>query len=113
MSDTCGKSDQTSRKGDTPETLFLERGVVQATSQEHQPVTQDSSLLQSASRERHFSDDAMLDFVTLQRDPFQVDSASTITYRLPLFEDVDSTCTSLSLDDYDPGVEEIPDMPSG
>lgn len=113
MSDTCGTSDQTSRKGDTPETLSLERGVVQATSQEHQPVTQDNLLLQSASRERHFSDDAMLDFVTLQRDSFQVDSASTVTYRLPLFEDVDSTCTSLSLDDYDPGVEEIPDMPSG
>ena len=35
-----------------------------------------------------------------ERDPSQPGPVSTVTYRLPLFEDVDSACSSFSLDDF-------------
>ena len=35
-----------------------------------------------------------------ERDPSQPGPVSAVTYRLPLFEDVDSACSSFSLDDF-------------
>lgn len=43
-----------------------------------------------------------------ERDSSQPGPVSAVTYRLPLFEDVDSACSSFSLDDFlsDPVTEE-------
>ena len=53
------------------------------------------------------------DTVLEKRDTSQSEPVSAVTYRLPLFEDVDSTCTSLSLDDFlsDPALEEAAGSP--
>jgi len=80
----------------------------QVESKGHELVTHDSKLPQSASLQRDTYDKATPDYVTALRDSSQLGPASTVTYRLPLFEDVDSACSSLSLGDLDPDVEEAP-----
>lgn len=92
-----GTSEQASTKCDIPETSSQERDVCHAASQERdtcrsEPVLQENEVLQG-------------------RDPSQPGPVSAVTYRLPLFEDVDSTCTSLSLDDFDLNSEEGSNLP--
>lgn len=92
-----GTSGQASTKCDIPETSSQERDVCHAASQERdtcrsEPVLQENEVLQG-------------------RDPSQPGPVSAVTYRLPLFEDVDSTCTSLSLDDFDLNSEEGSNLP--
>ena len=92
-----GTSEQASTKCDIPETSSQERDVCHAASQERntcrsEPVLQENEVIQG-------------------RDPSQPGPVSAVTYRLPLFEDVDSTCTSLSLDDFDLNSEEGSNLP--
>ena len=92
-------SDQASRERDIPEPSSQELGIFHAESEVRdtsEPVSQECNTIQT---------------VPQGRDPSQPGPVSAVTYGLPLFEDVDSTCTSFSLDDYDPNVEEALDLP--
>ena len=100
-------SEQSSGNRDTSEPSPQELDDSRVESKGHELVTHDSKLPQSASLQRDTYDIAMPDYVTALRDSSQIGPASTVTYRLPLFEDVDSACSSLSLDDLDPDVEEV------
>lgn len=101
-------SEQSSGNRDTSEPPPQDLDDSQVESKGHEQVTHDSKVPQSASLQRDTYDIAMPDCVTALRDSSQLGPASTVTYRLPLFEDVDSACSSLSLDDLDPDVEEAP-----
>ena len=92
-------SDQASKKRDIPEPSSQELGIFHVESEARdtsEPVSQECNTIQT---------------VPQRRDPSQPGPVSAVTYGLPLFEDVDSTCTSFSLDDYDPNVEEALDLP--
>lgn len=101
-------SEQSSGKRDTSEPPPQELDDSRVESKGHELVTHDSKLPQSASLQRDTYDKATPDYKTALRDSSQLGPASIVTYRLPLFEDVDSACSSLSLDDLDPDVEEAP-----
>ena len=101
-------SEQSSGNRDTSEPPPQELDDFRVESKGHEIVTHDSKLPQSASLQRETYDKAIPDYVTALRDSSQIGPASTVTYRLPLFEDVDSACSSLSLDDLDPDVREAP-----
>lgn len=101
-------SEQSSGNRDTSEPPPQDLDDSQVESKGLEQVTHDSKLPQSASLQRDTYDIAMPDYVTALRDSSQLGPASIVTYRLPLFEDVDSACSSLSLDDLDPDVEEAP-----
>lgn len=101
-------SEQSSGNRDTSEPPPQELDDSRVESKGHELVTHDSKLPQSASLQRDTYDKATPDYKTALRDSSQLGPASIVTYRLPLFEDVDSACSSLSLDDLDPGVEEAP-----
>ena len=85
-------SDQASKKRDVPQPSPQELGIFQA-----EPVSQECNTIET---------------VPQGCDPSQPQPVSTVVYGLPLFEDVDSTCTSFSLDDYDPNIEEALNLPS-
>lgn len=104
--------EQSSGNRDTSEAPPQERVDSRVESKGHELVKQDCMLPQSASLPRDTFDIAMPDCVTPLRDSSQLGSTLTVTYRLPLFEDVDSACSSLSLDDLDPDVEEAPTLSS-
>ncbi|XP_067027627.1 uncharacterized protein [Acropora muricata] len=101
-------SEQSSGNRDTSEPPPQELDDSRVESKGHELVTHDSKLPQSASLQRDTYDKATPDYKTALRDSSQLGPASIVTYRLPLFEDVDSACSSLSLDDLDPDVEEAP-----
>lgn len=93
-------SDQASKKRAIPEPSSQELGTFYAESEVRdtsEPESQECNTIQTVSQ---------------GRDPSQPGPVSAVTYGLPLFEDVDSTCTSFSLDDYDPNVEEALNLPS-
>ena len=93
-------SDQASKKRAIPEPSSQELGTFYAESEVRdtsEPESQECNTIQTVSQ---------------VRDPSQPGPVSAVTYGLPLFEDVDSTCTSFSLDDYDPNVEEALNLPS-
>ena len=93
----------TSQERDTSQPASQERDTSQPASQQRdtsQPASQQRDTYLPASQQRDTSQTA-----SQQRDTGPV---SAVTYRLPLFEDVDSTCTSFSLDDIlsEPAIEE-------
>ena len=111
-SEECDISEPASEECDISERTLQECDTSKPPSPENdttEPASQERDIYLTGSQER----DAFHAY-SQEHDMSQLGPTSTVKFQLPLFEDVDSTCTSFSLDDFisDPTTEEASNLSS-